>query len=418
MEEYKQPAQQDQIIDEIEMAVCALDKVERMYGLGRLTYYWHEVEDLRLRHCPEVYRKIKIKGEGATAADWQEANDKATLLVARELGRRDAVEVEARFALEPDNLRDVLYVYSEEFVEELSYGYHQGQFNENQKRRLWNVFDDLDGEWEALCDTIEGRFGEMSQIGAVRFAQSELHRGVEARITGDAAMRTIARLPEMKESLGYRLVELSSHLAANIIIDGDKLDYGDVTRIELGRYTFEDVYGDCACEADQGSCCDKAGWLFYIKDNGNKHMAINKFLVDFNSEKFDELADLSERYQRFWTLVHSGKVDEALEIDLPYEDDKREMGGIVGKLYKAIADIKLFARDSLDDFGALRDEALQQFRWSSFGSVLYNCFDVMTCDYYRNLGYISGTDSKYGVIREPLDFFNETGWLIDGPCRL
>ncbi|MCR5414781.1 MAG: hypothetical protein K6F50_08695 [Kiritimatiellae bacterium] len=411
----------DEMIGEIETAVYSLAKILMLYTLEHAVYDDSEKADLRRKHCANAERLVGLKKGADAEMSSVEVEAKCDLLVAREMGPRDRYPFLARLALDPIDIFDVLYVYSADFLCEL-HGYSVKGEPENGKietaKCLWK---DLLSVWTDVFDVLQAKCGGAAEIGSARAAVNALHHEAES-VFGDGEMDSCA-IERSLDEFKSRLRDLTDYLCRTLVVDRGKLDYGEVTRNELGRYAFEDAYG-CERAPRKGRCCDRLGWLYFINDTRSGSMSKNVYLERFDETRMSEIGSLAARYERFWALMGMGKHDEALDMDLPYEDDRRKMGGVVRKIHDAISSLKIYARDSVDGHGSIREEAFRQFDWRDGSSILAPSFDVMRGDYYKRLAYVGGTESEYAVLRDPLIFFNECWdglfrWLVrDVKCAL
>lgn len=123
-------------------------------------------------------------------------------------------------------------------------------------------------------------------------------------------------------------------------------------------------------------------------------MATNTFLLRFDEFELAEIKRLTTSPQ-----------GDPVSVELDY-------------LYKALCDLKTFAKDSLDQNNLLIDEAFAQFEWNSTTSILRRSFAILGFDIYRNLAHIHGAEqSIFAVLSQPLSFFNECidnlfSWLV------
>ena len=400
-----------------------IDRINHMFIYGRAMYSAWDIQELRYKWCGEVYRKLAKEPVKPTPDEMKKLEDRMDLEIARELGRHEAFQFLARHILDPseERMSDILFIYSDCVIQDFQGFVHEAFCQHDWFMKLMGAVDELKAVWEALFRTLSVNYDNIPELNRAKLAMCNLHDLYGMCLTGTANEEQVRMYHQRVETFGYKLAELSAYLSKEIVIDLDRLDYGEVSRIPLGRYRFEDVCEGVPDE-DLEFDCEKPGWLFYINDTGGSKME-NKYLQNFDERRFEEIKNLNDRYQRFWYLVGSRQIDDAMEIQLPDEDPERKMRGIVFKIFDCLEKLKLFARDSIDKYGALRDEAFRQFDRRSSDSVLSNPFDLMRADYYRNLAYVSGTDSEFSVIREPLQFFNQCldelfSWLVkDVKCK-
>ena len=397
-------------------AAQKVDRLSKMFKLRRKIYSADDLEKLRREYFPAYYKR-RERG-GSTPSD--EPNlaelEKMDLQVARDLGRRDPFECQARLVLDPLDRKEEMWVFTDGYV--LGTRPENGSWTADERSALDLGLGELSHAWESLFDEVSAYAPELAVAREAKAAFEAMFSVYSRRILGEAADADVAGYAERHAAFVKGLKTLCKALAKHIVIDGDKLDYGEVSRIELGQYSFEDVYADA--EGDFGY--ERAGRLFYIKDNGMKHPYVNQYLLAFDEERLESVRQLELQYNTFRKLMSEGRREEAIGY-LPIEDAECEMGGVVMKIRKAFEDLKIFARDSVDKFGTIREEAFQQFKDGAASTILGESFDVMRADWYRNLAYVSGTDSEFAVIREPLYFLNECWdnlfrWLVrDMKCK-
>lgn len=395
-----------------------VDRLAKMFRLRRKIYTADDLEKLRREYFPAFYKRREREGASSATELKRAEIEKMDLQIARDLGRRDPFEYQARLVLDPLDMKDELWVFAEGYVLETRPESACEGWTADDRSALDLGLGELAHAWGNLFDEVSDYVPELAAAREAKAAFEAMFSVYSKRIVGGASDAEVEGYAERHASFVARLKDLSKALAEHIIVDGDKLDYGEVSRIELGQYSFEDVYVDS--EGDFGY--ERMGRLFYIKDNGMEHPYVNQYLLKFDEERLESVRQLELRYNTFRKLMGEGRREEAIEY-LPVEDSGCEMGGVVMKIRKAIEDLKIFARDSVDKYGAIRDEAFQQFKEGAASTILGESFDVMRADWYRNLAYVSGTDSEFAVIREPLYFLNECWdnlfrWLVrDMKCK-
>ena len=411
MTEQEMTAVESAIEDFVEVSQ-GVDRIAKMFKLRRKIYTAEDMEKLRREYFPAFYKRMERAGDKMSADTVSTEIDKMNLQVARDLGRRDPFECQARLILDPLDRKDVLWIFAEPIVSESE----NGEWTKDELSLLMSALDAVDHAWQSLFDEVAAYVPALTEVKDTRGAFVEMlsrYRNMTANAVSEAVR---AEYATVYGGFVKQLKVLADALANHIVIDGDKLDYGEVTRFELGRYSFEDVYAD-----EEGRFAyERRGRLFYIKDNGSAHPYVNQYLLAFDEKRLNSVRELENGYNTFRKLMAQGRCEEAIEY-LPVEDPGCELGGVVMKIRQAIEDLKIFARDSVDNFGTIREEAFEQFKGSS--TILGESFDVFRADWYRNLAYVSGTDSHFAVIREPLYFLNECWdnlfrWLVrDMKCK-
>lgn len=401
---------------ELAEAAQKVDRLSKMFKLRRKIYSADDIDKLRREYFPAYYKRHDRGGLTPAAEPNRAELEKMDLQIARDLGRRDPFECQARLVLDPLDRNEELWVFTEGYVIETRP--EHGTWTAEERSTLGLKLGELSHAWGSLFDEVSAYAPELAVSREAKAAFEAMSSVYSRRILGEASDADVAGYAEKHVAFVSGLKTLCKALARHIVVDGDKLDYGEVSRIELGQYSFEDVYADS--NGDFGY--ERTGRLFYIKDNGMKHPYVNQYLLAFDEDRLESVRQLELQYNTFRKLMSEGRREEAVEL-LPIEDAECEMGGVVMKIRKAIEDLKVFARDSVDKFGTIRDEAFQQFKDGAASTILGESFDVMRADWYRNLAYVSGTDSKFAVIREPLYFLNECWdnlfrWLVhDMKCK-
>lgn len=395
-----------------------VDRLAKMFRFRRKIYTMADMEKLRREYFPAFYKRLDRTGLAISSLPNRVEVEKMDLQIARDIGRHDPFELQARLAFDPLDRDEELWVFADGYVLEARPESEDGDWTANERAALNARLGDLAHAWDSLFEEVSKYAPDLVAVREAKASFETMFTVYSRMVLCEASDADAARYAEMHAAFIDGLKRLCKALAAHIVIDGDKLDYGEVSRIELGRYSFEDVY------VDSEGCFgyERAGRLFYIKDNGMKHPYVNKYLLAFDEERLEAVRQLELQYNMFKRLMIEGRQEEALE-HLPVEDAECEMGGVVMKIRKAIEDLKIFARDSVDKYGTIRDEAFQQFKDGASGTILGESFDAMRADWYRNLAYVGGTESMFAVIREPLYFLNECWdnlfrWLVrDMKCK-
>lgn len=395
-----------------------VDRLAKMFMLRRKIYTAEDIEKLRREYFPAFYKRRDREGADCSGEIPAAEIEKMNLQVARDLGRRDPFECQARLVLDPLDRKEELWVFGESYVLETRPEAQDRAWTQDERSALDLGLGELAHAWKSLFDEVIAYAPCIPEASVAKETFETMFAIYSRRIIGTASESDTASYAEAHDAFLGSLEVLCKALAKLIVVDGDKLDYGEVTRTELGQYSFEDVYAETKGEF----AYEHEGRLFYIKDNGAKHPYVNQYLLVFDEKRLESVRQLELQYNTFRKLMGEGRREEALDY-LPVEDAECEMGGVVMKIRKAIEDLKIFARDSIDKYGTIRDEAFRQFKDGAAGTILGESFDVMRADWYRNLAYVSETDSKFAVIREPLYFLNECWdnlfrWLVrDMKCK-
>lgn len=139
----------------------------------------------------------------------------------------------------------------------------------------------------------------------------------------------------------------------------------------------------------------------------------------FPDSGIPELEKIQAEYKNIITNLNNGNISEIENNTIANLDPDFEMSGVIDKLILAIRGIRNYGEDCIDDKQLLRVDSLEQFDRKKHGRnhCFREAFDLMRCDYYRNLAYIEGTDTKFSIIRDGLYAFNENfnalfKWLV------